>query len=204
VPKSAAPEILTYIKRFVLEFTTVRIYSKGSEEEKEYYKSYNLGPKKINGFLQFIEELIGTITVWAAEKKSTVNKQRKPKPVDPEKIVKKVKISEDTPIKPIKLLESNIAVFLDDSGKTPKVYKVTSSEDNFVIKGTTIQNIDNSKTRVYSVKKKFINEYLDLFNKRLRKNRFNAIFENQAFRVTKKVFSGRLNDKMQIISVGSV
>jgi hypothetical protein len=189
------------IEKYIKEYSELKNWAKGSEEDKEYFESYGISIQKINKFLKYFTKLLETCTDWKAikvEKKKRAPRKKKIK--TPEQICKKVKISETTPVPATSLLKSTATVILDEK-KGKLFYLVAEEEKQFEIKGTTILNIDSKKSFVFTVKKKFRDNFKEIFTKKMRLNRLKKIFEGKEFRLTKTTPKGRLSEDKIILTI---
>ncbi len=199
--KIEVKSIIEKITQYIDEYTEIKSWAHGSEEDKEYFASYNISMTKLNKFIKYLNSIIEECKSWA-KTKQTINRVgtiRKKKIKSPEEICKRVKISKNNTIPITKLLTAQKAVILNE--KTNKIAVLVTNGEPFEIKGSTITNINESLSEIFSVKKKFKDNFKELFQPKMNKSRIKVLFDGKTFRKSKATPVGRLNANKIILTI---
>ena len=191
--------LISQIDNYIEEFTQVKSSSKGAKFEKEYFDGYGYSIRTINSLLKYLQELKVECENWICAKKKTKSVRTKSYKT-PEEICKKVKCSEKSVITPTKILSSSVAVIYNE--KYHKLTLLTAADnDGFMIKGTSIHNYNEKKSKVFSVKKKYRESFFELFKEKMTITKIKNTLDGEAFKKTKNKPNGRLSEHSNILKV---
>ena len=167
------------------------------EEIKEAYSFTT--PKMRKAYMAFLEKINSACDTFIETGKAT-RKPRKPKAVSREKVVSKVKYKPNQPefgiasINPVEIIDAQEVWVFNTKNRKIGVYKVGGLHSGLSISGTTMQNIDENKSRQKTLRKPA--EQLKLF-KGNAKTKYQKSFDD--IKTTDTLLNGRFNEHIIIL-----
>lgn len=198
ISKSSTEKIKNHIKTYIDEYeTALNGYDSSDEEDKEYAISY--GSKiEIKRIIRFLQKLENEASNWILAK-TTIRKPRSKKQKTPEQICKNVKMK-DSIIPITKIVESTAALVFNK--KYGKLHFLVG-DVSLNIKGSTVINIDENKSAVFTVKTKERNSFHNSLEeyKSVAKMRKFLEANPSIFKISKSAPNGRLSENTNLIWV---
>lgn len=170
---------------------------------QSYIDDFNNNPKdydfistqKRNKIVKWLESLKTECNNLLQAKKKA-RKPRTPKKKSPVELCKNVKISDDTRVTPPKLIGNSYAVLYNE--KYNKLHFLVAEDiDGFTVQGTTIKNVSEMKSKLFTVKNKNVLDELPSSINKLKR----FIDEDKQLKLSKGKVSTRMSNNVSIIVV---
>jgi hypothetical protein len=162
------------------------------DDFKNNPEDHGLRVRKKNKIIRYLESLIITCDKYIQAKKKT-QKIRTPKKKSPVQLCKNVKISENTKTPPTKIINSTYTLLYNEKYNRLN-FLVAADGDGLTVTGTTVQNVSETKSKVYTIKDKKVLDNLPDSITKLKK-----YLENPEFKESKTKPTGRMSDRVNIL-----
>jgi hypothetical protein len=189
--------VMEHVESYLKDFRTVR---EGRLTDKEMFAAYDMSLTNLRKMEKYLESLTAELERYLGAKKATRKVSvRAKKVVSPTELCKAVVLVEDSVLKPAKIIGSSLAVIYNAKHKR-LTYLVAEDAGGLSVKGKSITNFDDKKSKVLRVDRKYKNFIKEINSK----NGINALKklmrdETKFNEILKAKVVSRLSDQVNLI-----